>query len=108
MGRTEMPWTYMPYKDSSGTEVFVVCIPDRRHEMNMISSEQMRGQAGKTKGMAPHYSHTALSLPDHLYRHRHIHVTPLPLKHLDHLFLVPMFSALIFCHDIYSLSTNAK
>lgn len=29
-GTTEMPWTKVPYKDSSGTEMFTVCIADNK------------------------------------------------------------------------------
>lgn len=30
VGRTEIPWTKRPYKDSSGIDVFAVCIADNK------------------------------------------------------------------------------
>lgn len=56
--------------------------------------------------MALHYSPTALSPPDQLDKHRYTDSTPFPLKYLVHLFPVPVFRVLIFCHYLYFLSTH--
>lgn len=85
IGRTEMACTGMPYRYTSSTEVVTVFIADNMKwvwsadregkDKRGRQEEWCWGQAGKTRGMVLHCSHTALSPPDNLSCHRHTHDT---------------------------------